>query len=80
MQVVCRTFIQRFYMIMDPVPVLQVTVSPIGMKLTVKVSLYQSTEGCAFGVSIVTLNAFFSTNSISTGVGSKLQSETCTDP
>jgi len=38
MQVACRKFICRFCVIMRPVPVPQVTASPIEMKLAVKVS------------------------------------------
>ena len=40
MQVICIKFIRHFCMIMHPVHVPQATVSPIEMKLAVKVSQY----------------------------------------
>ena len=40
MQVACRKFRRRFCVIMRPVPVPQVTASPIELKITVKVSQY----------------------------------------
>ena len=39
-QVACRKYIRSFCVIMRPVPVPQVTASPIEMKLAVKVSQY----------------------------------------
>ena len=40
MQVACRKFIRRFYVIMRPVPVPQATASRIEMKLAMQISQY----------------------------------------